>query len=47
MIICSYVLFIHSFIADKTMENLRNRRTVDLVTSEEKLEKLPAQPPFK
>ena len=36
-----------SFIADKTMENLRNRRRVDLVTSEEKLKKLAAQPSFK
>ena len=36
MIICSYV-FIDSFIASKTMENLRNRGTVDWVTSEEKL----------
>ena len=29
------------------MENLRNRRTVDFVTSEEKLKKLAAQPSFK
>ena len=29
------------------MENLRNRRTVDLVTSEEKPKKLAAQPSFK
>ena len=29
------------------MENLWNRRTVDLVTSEEKLKKLAAQPSFK
>ena len=29
------------------MENLRNRRTVDLVVSEEKLKKLAAQPSFK
>ena len=29
------------------MEDLRNRGTVDLVTSEEKLEKLAAQPFFK
>ena len=29
------------------MKNLRNRRTVDLVTSEEKLKKLAAQPSFK
>ena len=50
MIICSYVLihsFIHPFIAGKTMENLRNRRKVYLVTSEEKLKKLAAQPSFK
>ena len=38
--ICSYVLI-------KTMENLRNRRTVDLMTSEENLKKLAAQPSFK
>ena len=35
-----------SLIAGKTMENLWNRRTLDLVTSEEKLEKLAAQPSF-
>ena len=29
------------------MKNLRNRRTVDLVTSEEKLKKLAVQPSFK
>ena len=29
------------------MENLRNRRTVELVTSEEKLKKIAAQPSFK
>ena len=29
------------------MQNLRNRRTVELVTSEEKLKKLEAQPCFK
>ena len=29
------------------MKNLRNRRTVDLVTPEEKLKKLAAQPSFK
>ena len=29
------------------MENLRNRPMVDLVTSEEKLKKLAAQPSFK
>ena len=29
------------------MEKLRNRRLVDLVTSEEKLKKLGAQPSFK
>ena len=33
--------------AGKTMENLRNQRTVDLVISEEKLKKLAAQPSFK
>ena len=36
-----------SFIAGKTMKNLRNRRRVDLVTSEEKLKKLAAQRSFK
>ena len=39
-------LCIDSFIAGKTMENLRNRCTVDLVTFEEKLKKLAAQPSF-
>ena len=39
--------FIDSFIAGKTMGNLRNRRTVGLVTSEEKWKKLTAQPSFK
>ena len=39
--------FIDSSIAGKTMEDLRNRCTVDLVTSEEKLKKLRAQPSFK
>ena len=39
--------FNDSFIAGKKMENLRNRGTVDLVTSEEKLKKLAAQPSFK
>ena len=29
------------------MENLRDRRTVDIVTSEEKLKKLAVQPSFK
>ena len=29
------------------MENLRNRRTLELVTSEEKRKKLAAQPSFK
>ena len=29
------------------MENVRNRRTMELVTSEEKLKKLAAQPSFK
>ena len=48
--LCLFVLmfrFIHSFIAGKTMENLRNRCAVDLVTSEEKLKKLAVQPSFK
>ena len=40
-------LGIDSFIAGKTMQNLRNRHTVDLVTSEEKLKTLAAQPSFK
>ena len=31
----------------KTMENLRNRRKIDLVTGERKLKKLAAQPTFK
>ena len=35
-------LCIDSFIGGKTMENLRNLRTVDLVTLEEKLKKLTA-----
>ena len=39
--------FIDSFIVGKTKGNLRNRLKVDLVTSEEKLEKLAAQPSFK
>ena len=39
--------FIDSFIPGKTIENLRNRRTVNLVTSEEKLKKLAAQHSFK
>ena len=39
--------FIDSFISGKTMENLRNGRTVDLVTSEEKVKKLAAQPSFR
>ena len=46
MFIYSYV-FIDSFISGKTMENLKNSRTVDLVTSEEKLKKLAAQPSIK
>ena len=37
----------NSFIAGKTMENLRNWHTVELVTSEEKLKELAAQPSFK
>ena len=40
-------LGIDSFIAGKTMQNLSNRHTVDLVTSEEKLKTLTAQPSFK
>ena len=52
MFICSFMFlcidsFIDSFIAGKTMENLRNQRTVDLVISEEKLKKLAAHPSFK
>ena len=39
--------FIDSFIARKTIESLRNRFTVDFVTSEEKLKKLAAQLSFK
>ena len=39
--------FIDSFIAVRTMENLRNSCTVDLVTSEEKLKKLAVQLSFK
>ena len=39
--------FTDSFIAGKTMQNLRNRRMGDLVTSEENVKKLAAQPPFK
>ena len=41
------MLFIYSFIVGKTTENLRNRRTAELVTSEEKLKKLTAEPSFK
>ena len=41
------LLFIYSIISGKTMKNLRNRRTVELVTSEEKLKKLASQPSFK
>ena len=40
-------LCIDSFISGKTMENLRNPSTVELVTSEDKLKKLTAQPSFK
>ena len=40
-------LFIYSFIVGKTIESLRNRRMMELVTSEEKLKKLAAQPSFK
>ena len=39
--------FIDSFIPGKPEENLRNRRTVELVASEEKLKKLAAQLSFK
>ena len=39
--------FINSLIAGKTIKRLRNRRTLDLVMSEEKLKKLAAQPSFK
>ena len=39
--------FIFSFTVSKTMENLRNQHTVELVASEEKLKKLTAQPSFK
>ena len=41
------ILFIYSFIASETMENLKNRCTVDLVTSEEKLKNTTAQCSFK
>ena len=41
------LLFIYSIISGKTMKNLRNWRTVELVTSEEKLKKLASQPSFK
>ena len=51
-LICSFMFlcfdsFIDSFIAGKTIENLRNRCMVDQVTSEEKLEKLATQHFFK
>ena len=46
LFLCIY-LFTDSLIAGKTMENLRNRRTVDLVTSEKKLKKLSAQTSIK
>ena len=39
--------FIDSCIASETMKNLKNRCTVDLATSEEKLKKLTAQRFFK
>ena len=47
MFICSFMFlcidsFIDSFIAGKKMENLRNQRTIDFVTSEENLKKLAA-----
>ena len=44
---CYLFLCIDSFISGKTMENLRNERTVELVMSEEKLKKLTAQPSFR
>ena len=52
MFICSFMFFCidsfnDSFIAHKTMENLRKQCMGDLVTSEEKLKKLAAQPSFK
>ena len=52
MIICSFMFlcidsFIDLFIAGKRMQNLRNRRPVDLVTSEEKLKELAGQPSSK
>ena len=52
MFICSFMFFCidsfnNSFIAHKTMENLRKQCMGDLVTSEEKLKKLAAQPSFK
>ena len=51
MFICFFMFlcidsFTDSLIAGKTMENLWNRRTLDLMTSDEKLEKLAAQPSF-
>ena len=52
MIICSFMFlcidsFIDLFIAGKRMQNLWNKRPVDLVTSEEKLKKLTGQPSSK
>ena len=52
MFICFFMFlcidsFIDSFIASKTIENLINRRAVDLVASEEKPKKLVPQTSFK
>ena len=52
MFICSFMFlcidsFIDSFIANKTIENLKNRRAVDLEASEEKPKKLVPQTSFK
>ena len=49
MFICSFMFlcidsFTDSFIAGKTMKSLSDRRTMDLVTLEEKLKNLAAQP---
>ena len=42
-----FYVFMYWFIIHKTMENLRNPCSVDLVTSKEKLKKLRAQPSSK
>ena len=48
---CKFLLHPHYFrnnsMFGKTMENLRNRRNIDLVTSEEAMKKLVKQPSFK